>query len=58
VLRLDRGRCTLDAGATAPAPLLHTTRPDGQTLTRTVTDPSRAHHILLAEGWQIKDGPA
>ncbi|MEA2188047.1 MAG: type transport system ATP-binding protein [Solirubrobacteraceae bacterium] len=58
VLRLDGGRCTLDAGATAPAPLLHTTLPDGQTLTRAIADPSCAHHILLAEGWQIDDGPA
>jgi heme exporter protein A len=58
VLRLDGGRCTLDAGATAPAPLLHTTLPGGQTLTRAIADASRAHHILLAEGWQIEDGPA
>jgi ABC-2 type transport system ATP-binding protein len=58
VLRLAGGCCSMDAGAPAPVPLLHTTLPDGRTLTRTVEDPDRAHDILLAEGWQIEDGPA
>jgi energy-coupling factor transporter ATP-binding protein EcfA2 len=58
VLRLDGGRCAIDAGAPAPAPLLHTTLPDGRTLTRAIADPGRAHDILLAEGWEIEDGPA
>jgi heme exporter protein A len=58
VLRLDGGRCAIDAGAPVPAPLLHTTLPDGRTLTRAIADPGRAHDVLLAEGWQIEDGPA
>lgn len=58
VLRLDGGRCALDAGAPTPASLLRTTLPDGQTLTRTIADPSRVHDVLLAEGWQTEDGPA
>jgi hypothetical protein len=58
VLRLDGGRCTTDSRAPAPAPLMHTTLPDGRSLTRAIPDPGRAHDILLAEGWQIEDGPA
>jgi ABC-type multidrug transport system ATPase subunit len=58
VLRLDAGRCTLDAGASVPAALLRTTLPEGRTLTRTIADPGRVQDILLAEGWQIQDGAA
>jgi ABC-type multidrug transport system ATPase subunit len=48
VLRLDGGRCTVDAGV----PLMRTMLPDGRMLTRQITDPD----VLLAEGWQIEDG--
>jgi ABC-type multidrug transport system ATPase subunit len=58
VLRLDGGRCTVDARARVPVALLHTTLPDGRTLTRAIADPGRARDMLLAEGWQIKDGTA
>ena len=58
VLRLDGGRCIVEAAAPGPVPLLHTRLPDGRILTRAIAEPGRAHDILRAEGWQIEDGPA
>lgn len=56
VLRLEGGRCAIDAGTPAEATLLRVTLPDGRKLKRAIADSGCVDDVLLAEGWQIEDG--